>query len=195
MKVTSDVLKDYVYGELPAAERRAVEEAVAADGALREELGRLQVTQSALFALREEELPRRIAFVSDKVFEPKWWEVWLNSGPRVGFAAAAMLAGAIVFHGWAGQGKAAAEAGPAFDQARFEQRISEEVARVLPAALEQAERRHRMQLAAAIREADGKYQRLRQDDLMAMEASYSLLREKQAAMLVSLSQSSGGGVQ
>jgi len=52
-----------------------------------------------------------------------------------------------------------------------------------------------MQLASAIREAEGRYQRLRADDLMAMEASYSLLREKQGAMLVSLSQSSGGGVQ
>ena len=99
MNITSDVLKDYVFGELNAAERRTVETAIAADPALRDEVARLQVTQSALFSLREEELPRRIAFVSDKVFEPKWWQVWLNSGPRVGFASAALLAGAIVFHG------------------------------------------------------------------------------------------------
>jgi anti-sigma factor RsiW len=192
MKVTSEVLKDYVYGELTAEERREVEAAVGADGELREELGRLQVTQAAMFSLREEEMPRRIAFVSDKVFEPKWWQVWMNSGPRLGFASAVLLAGAIVYHG---QARPAAAPGPVIDQARFEQRISEEVARALPAALEQAERRHRMQLAAAIREADGKYQRLRQDDLMAMEASYSLLREKQAAMLVSLAQNGGGGVE
>ena len=195
MTISQDTLKDYVFGELNAAERRAVETACAADPALREELARLQVTQSALFSLREEELPRRIAFVSDKVFEPKWWQVWLNSGPRLGFASAAMLAGAIVFHGFA----AAPTAGPApavaFDQARFEQRIAEEVSRALPVALEQAERRHRTQLAAAIKEAEGKYSRLRQEDQMNMEASYSLFREKQAAMLVSLAQNSGGGVQ
>jgi anti-sigma factor RsiW len=190
MNVTPEVLKDYVFGELDAAERRAVEAAAAADGAVRDELARLQLTQSALFSLREEEIPRRIAFVSDKVFAPKWWQVWLNSGPRLGFASAALLAGAIVFHGFA-QTQPQPAAGT-IDEARFEKRIAEEVSRALPVALEQAERRHRTQLAAALQEADGKYQRLRQDDLMAMEASYSLLKEKQGAMLVSLAQSAGG---
>ncbi len=187
-------LRDYVFGELSAAERREVEAACAADPALREELARLQVTQSALFSLREEELPRRIAFVSDKVFEPKWWQVWLNSGPRMAFASAALLAAAIVFHGSVPQ--AAAPSAPvAMDQAAFEKRISEEVTRVLPAALAQAEQRHRTQLASAIQEAEGKYQKLRQEDQMNMEASYSLFREKQAAMMVSYAQSSGGGAQ
>ncbi len=194
MNITSDVLKDYVFGELNAAERRTVETAIAADPALRDEVARLQVTQSALFSLREEELPRRIAFVSDKVFEPKWWQVWLNSGPRVGFASAALLAGAIVFHGAVQPAPVAAPVA-AFDQARFEQRISEEVARALPVALEQAEKRHRMQLASAIKEAENKYQRLRQDDQMAMEASYSLFTQKQAARLVAYAQSGAGGVQ
>lgn len=196
MKVTSEVLKDYVFGELGAAERQAVETAIAADGALRDELARLQLTQSALFSLREEELPRRIAFVSDKVFAPKWWQVWLQSGPRMAFASAALLAGAIVFHG-AMQPAAGPAAAPvaAVDQARIEQRITEEVSRALPVALEQAERKHQMQLAAAIKDAEGKYRRMRQDDQMAMEASYSLFREKQAAMLVSYAQRAAGGGQ
>ena len=189
MNVTSEVLKDYVFGELSASERRAVESAVAGDGALREELARLQITQSALFSLREEELPRRIAFVSDKVFEPKWWQVWSHSGPRLGFASAALLAGAIVFHGFS---QTPAVPAPAVDQARLERRITEEVSRALPVALEQAENRHRMQLAAAIQEADGKYQRLRQEDQMAMEASYSLFTQKQAARMVAWVQNSGG---
>lgn len=193
MNVTPDVLKDYVFGELNTAEMRAVETAVAADDALREELARLQMTQSALFSLREEELPRRIAFVSDKVFEPKWWQVWLNSGPRLGFASAALLAGAIVFHGFAQQQQR--PTAPAFDHARFEQRISEEVGKALPVALEQAERRHRTQLAAAIKEADEKYQRMRQEDQQVMAASYSLFTEKQAARYVSFAQSNSSGVQ
>ena len=37
MNVTPEVLKDYVFGELDAAGRRAVEAAVAADASLREE--------------------------------------------------------------------------------------------------------------------------------------------------------------
>ena len=40
----------------------------------REELARLRLTLDALSTLREEEMPRRIAFVSDKVFEPRWWQ-------------------------------------------------------------------------------------------------------------------------
>lgn len=189
-------LKDYVFGELSAAERRTVEAACAADPALREELARLQVTQSALFSLREEELPRRIAFVSDKVFEPKWWQVWLNSGPRMAFASAALLAAAIVFHGSVPQTAVpSAPVAASMDQAAFEKRIAEEVTRVLPVALEKAEQRHRTQLASAIKEAEGKYQKLRQEDQMNMEASYSLFREKQAAMMVSYAQNSGGGGQ
>ena len=35
---------------------------------------RLRLTLDALSTLREEEIPRRIAFVSDKVFEPRWWQ-------------------------------------------------------------------------------------------------------------------------
>jgi hypothetical protein len=193
MNVTSEILKDYVFGELNAAERRAVETAVTADESLRDELARLQLTQSALLSLRDEELPRRIAFVSDKLFEPKWWQVWLNSGPRLGFASAALLAGSIVFHGFETTKPAAPAL--AFDQSRLEQRITEEVARALPVALEQAERRHRVQLAAAIKEADEKYQRLRQEDQMAMEASYSLFTQKQAARLVAYAQNSASGVQ
>ena len=188
-------LKDYVFGELDAAGRRAVEAACAADPALREELARLQVTQSALFSLREEELPRRIAFVSDKVFEPKWWQVWLNSGPRMAFASAALLAAAIVFHGTVPVSAPVAPVVAGMDQAAFEKRIAEEVTRVLPVALAQAEQRHRTQLASAIKEAEGKYQKLRQEDQMNMEASYSLFREKQAAMMVSYAQNSGGGGQ
>jgi len=58
---------------------------------------RVAATVAALRAVPYEEPPRRIAFVSDKVFEPTWWQrLW--AAPRWGFASAAMLSGAIVFH-------------------------------------------------------------------------------------------------
>lgn len=58
---------------------------------------RMAATAAALRAVPYEEPPRRIAFVSDKVFEPSWWQrLW--AAPRWGFASAAMLSGAIVFH-------------------------------------------------------------------------------------------------
>jgi hypothetical protein len=50
--------------------------------------------------MADEEIPQRIAFVSDKIFEPSPWRRWLaafwNSGARLGFASAAMLSASLV---------------------------------------------------------------------------------------------------
>src|SRR5258708_37318755 len=58
------------------------------------------MTQAALFSLRDEEIPQRIAFVSDKVFEPspwrRWWSAFWGSTARLSFASAAMLSAAIL---------------------------------------------------------------------------------------------------
>ena len=88
--------KAYALGELAANERREAEAHAAACEGCRGELASLQVTVDAMSALREEEVPRRIAFVSDKVFEPRWWQTFL----RPTFAAACVLAAAIVMHGY-----------------------------------------------------------------------------------------------
>ncbi|MBM3754331.1 MAG: hypothetical protein FJW38_10170 [Acidobacteria bacterium] len=178
MKVTPDQLKDYVFGELNAAERREVEAALHVDPTLRDEYARLQVTQTALFSVREEEMPRRIAFVSDPVFEPKWWQRWLSAGPQLGFASAALVAAAIVFHAVHQQPVPAPAPVAQFDQAAFERRIAEGVARALPAALEQAEARHKTQLASVIQEAESKYQRIHREEARAMEAAYNYEQEK-----------------
>jgi len=93
-------LKDYFLQELSVPQQREVEAHVKACQPCREELDRLQLTGAALFSLREEEIPQRIAFVSDKVFEPspwrRWWGTFWGSSARVGFAAAAMLSVALV---------------------------------------------------------------------------------------------------
>lgn len=91
-------LKDYFFGELNAEERELVERHAGSCAPCQEELAALQATRSAVLCLRDEEPPRRIAFVSDKVFEPRWWQKILASGPQVGFASAAMLTMAIIFH-------------------------------------------------------------------------------------------------
>jgi anti-sigma factor RsiW len=93
-------LKDYFLKELPDSERRQVEGHVRECRQCREELERLRRTEASLFALREEEIPQRIAFVSDKVFEPAPWRRWLaafwGSAACLGFASAAMLSVAIL---------------------------------------------------------------------------------------------------
>jgi anti-sigma factor RsiW len=93
-------LRDYFLKELPDSERRQVEAHVGNCQPCREELDRLCLTEAALFALREEEIPQRIAFVSDKIFEPspwrRWWAAFWGSSARLAFASAAMLSIAIL---------------------------------------------------------------------------------------------------
>ena len=94
-------LRDYYLKELADPQQRQVEAHVNVCPACREELERLRLTQAALFSLRDEEIPQRIAFVSDPVFEPsparRWWSAFWGSGARLGFAGAAMLSAALLF--------------------------------------------------------------------------------------------------
>ena len=91
-------IKGYCFGEVSANERREAELHMKSCTDCRDELTRLQFVEAALGGLREEEPPRRIAFVSDKVFEPNWWQRFWASGPRVGFAGAGLLSTAILVH-------------------------------------------------------------------------------------------------
>jgi hypothetical protein len=87
--------KSYALGELDARARQEAESHVAACADCQDELAGLRVTLDAMATLREEELPRRIAFVSDKVFEPRWYQRLFL---RPSFAAAGLIAAAILVH-------------------------------------------------------------------------------------------------
>jgi anti-sigma factor RsiW len=129
-------LKDFLFGELNESERAGVFSHLEACAACREELERLRLTQAALGALIEPEPPRRIAFVSDRVFEPRWWQVLWNSGPRLGFASSALLAAAILVHAFVGPGPQVPA--PAAEAARIEARVNSEVARRVESAVQAA---------------------------------------------------------
>ena len=94
-------LKDYFLEELPSAQRVQVEDHITRCPACREELERLQLTGAALFTLRDEEIPQRIAFVSDQIFEPspvrRWLSGFWGSTARLGFASALLLSASIFF--------------------------------------------------------------------------------------------------
>lgn len=101
MKCSPFELKDYFLQELSGPQVAQVEEHIHNCPGCREELDRLRLTEAALFSLRDEEIPQRIAFVSDKIFEPspmrRWFAAFWGSAGRLGFASAAMLSAAIVF--------------------------------------------------------------------------------------------------
>jgi hypothetical protein len=94
-------LRDYFLKELSAEEQVQVDGHLKGCAPCREELDRLQLTGAALFSLRDEEIPQRIAFVSDKIFEPspmrRWFDAFWGSTARLGFASAALLSCSIFY--------------------------------------------------------------------------------------------------
>jgi anti-sigma factor RsiW len=88
--------KAYALGELDRTAAREAETHAGTCAECREELATFRVTLDALSTLREEEIPRRIAFVSDKVFEPRWWQRLFTPN----LAAAGVVAVAILVHGF-----------------------------------------------------------------------------------------------
>jgi anti-sigma factor RsiW len=93
--------KSYALSEMDSPERREAEAHAAVCPSCREELAELRLTLDTLSTLREEEIPRRIAFVSDQIFEPRWYQRALRSVWSPNFAAACVVAGAILVHAFA----------------------------------------------------------------------------------------------
>jgi anti-sigma factor RsiW len=134
-------LRDYLLDELPQPDRRQVEKHVHACSGCREELDRLQLTQAALRSVPDEEIPQRIGFVSDKVFQPSpWrraWQSFWGSTARLAFVSAAMLSVSLVVTAFhrpdpAPAGKApVAQMDTAKLQAEMDRRIQEAVTRAV----------------------------------------------------------------
>src|SRR3954453_7111188 len=136
MSCSPEQLKDYFLGELSPAERPTLESHLALCVACRDELASLGNTRTVLLSLPDEEPPRRIAFVSDKVFEPRWWQRIWTSGAQLGFASAAMLAAAILVHAWVVRPEAVTKGVPAVQQtagtqAEIDSRVRAQVAEAL----------------------------------------------------------------
>jgi hypothetical protein len=114
--------KGYALGELDKHARAEAEAHAATCESCREVLAATRLTLDALSTLREEEVPRRIAFVSDKVFEPRWWQrIWNPT-----FAAACVVAAAILVHGFVGFAHPPAD--PAAIQAQVNSAVTKAVA-------------------------------------------------------------------
>jgi len=173
-------LKAYFLGEVAEPDRRPLEEHVKACQGCREELERLSVTRATLVTLADEEIPRRIAFVSDKVFEPRGWRRLWDSGPRLGFASAAVLSMAILVHAFV---RPAPVAPPpaAIDVAAIEARVEAEAARRVRTELEkviaESDRRQTRTAAEMVAAVEGRLERQRRADLLAVEENVNVLRK------------------
>lgn len=132
-------LKEYALGESSREEARRIRTHLAECETCRDEVARLEMTQASLAVLRDEDIPRRIGFVSDKVFEPRWYQRLWNSGPQLAFLAASMLACAILAHAFARPSAAPApQAVAVIDSKAVERQIQREVVARLDAAIASA---------------------------------------------------------
>ena len=196
-------LRDYVFGELDSAQARSVEMHGRQCAACADELAQLRITETALFSLRDEEMPRRIAFVSDQVITPhiweaRWWQAWWNSAPRLGFASAALLSMAILAHALIQ--RPVAPTAPAVVTAQVDQSlIDQRVAAAVAKAVANLDAQQQTRLASTVQQVEKRYSALRQEDLMTLEASFNLNNQKQKARYASLMREAStfatGGVQ
>ncbi|HXA07557.1 MAG TPA: hypothetical protein VNY30_22080 [Bryobacteraceae bacterium] len=164
-------LRDYLFGVLAEPDRRHVEVHVHSCAHCNEDLERLRLTHSTLLALRDEEVPQRIGFVSDKVFEPSplrraWQSLW-GSSPKLGFASAAMLSAALVI--FAFFRPAPAVSAPSADPAKIEQQVSARVTAAVEKAVSESEARQAGKAAALLAAAEHRFEQQRQGDLANME--------------------------
>lgn len=157
-------LRDYIMNELADSDRRQVETHVAACEGCREELERLNVTGAALLSLADEEIPQRIGFVSDQVFEPsgvrRWWQALWGSAPRLGFASAAMLSIAILVSALTRPAPAPPAPVPA----------SQDMASVEA----QVEKRVQAAVAQAVAKSEARQQERTQNELAALEQRHGM---------------------
>jgi len=177
-------VKGYLLGELDEADRRVVEEHVAICQECREELDRLRLTEAAMLTVRDVEIPKRIAFVSDKIFEPKWWQRLWQSGPRLGFASALVLAVAIVAHGFL---QPPPVKGPEpLNTAEVARMVEKEVSARVTAAVEQAvaetERRQEERTAKLLSAAELRFEEQRQADMITVRENFEYLSKRMNVM-------------
>ncbi len=185
-------LRDYLFGELSKDDRRIVDLHLAGCVGCREELDSLDATQRVLMSVREEEPPRRIAFVSDKVFEPAWWQRFWNSG-RIGFASAAMLSVAVLAHGYLARPVVATQSvAPVVqvDEAKIESEVAKRVAEIV-AASEVRQRAEIQKVAAHQKELEFNYRA----DMVSLGENYKLLRRSMDPYLNQQRASLNGGGQ
>jgi hypothetical protein len=153
-------LRDYFFGELAENDRRQADLHIKGCASCREELDRLRSAQAVLLTIPDEEIPQRIAFISDRVYEPsamrRWWLAFWGSAPRLGFAAAAMLSAAILVH--ATHQPAPQSPAPAVDMVKLQADFSRQVNEAVAKAVAESDARHEQRTAVLLATASTRFE-------------------------------------
>lgn len=183
----TEALRDYALGELAADQKPALEQHLAICGECGIELDRLRITTAALRALPDQEIPQRIAFVSDKVFDPspvsRFFAGFWNSAARLGFASACIVGGALVLSAY----HRPAEVRTVVQTANVD--VSKQVNDAVTKAVAQV----RAEDARAIEAVDRKYQKQYETRMVAVEESFARMQMRLGTALIASNDLRSGG--
>jgi anti-sigma factor RsiW len=188
-------LRDYLFGELAEDQRRQVDSHARSCSRCHEEIERLRIMHSTLLVLRDEEVPQRIGFVSDKVFEPslvrRAWQVFWGSSARLGFASAVVLSSALVVFGFLQQRTSTPVVNPAaVDTARLEAAMAPRIAAAVEKAVAESESRQARKTNELLAAAELRYnEQRRATERVAEEVSY--LQKRYNVMLIASNEMGG----
>lgn len=176
-------LRDYFLRELAENDRQQVESHVRTCESCRDDLERLQLTEAALLTLPDEEIPQRIGFVSDKVFEPsavrRFWHAFWGSAARLGFASAAMLSAALLvttLH--RSDPPPVPNTAVQIDVANLKAEFSRELDQAIRKAVAESEARQIRKTAALLATAEKRNDLDRKGLVLALEEDLSLIRKQ-----------------
>lgn len=187
--------KAYALDEYAGAEKQRHDEHLRACAACQEEVEQVQGTLLLIHRLPAVEPPRRIAFVSDPVFEPSWWQRLLAGTPRLAFAGAGVLAAAIVAHGFLMRPPAPAVVPAPIVAQVDDKRIQEEVDRRVGAALRNAVAELKAEQSDStvrlVADLEKRVNEQRQRDLREVDSSFSYLQKQMGNLYVNTSRMGG----
>jgi anti-sigma factor RsiW len=192
-------LKAYALGEVESREKNVLEEHMRDCAGCREELERLDLTKAALSGLPQEEIPQRIAFISDAVFEPSWWQRIWRSGPVMGFASAVMLAAAILAHGTMRPAVVAAPspvnvaaANPQTVQKQIDDRVQVAVGVAVAKAVSEIEQRQTSESLKLLDAAEKRMELRYRTQLVSAQETIRMYQQQAGRMLVAYNNSQSG---
>jgi anti-sigma factor RsiW len=172
----AEALRDFAFDELPAGERQEMEQHIRACGDCSLEFDRLRVTTSALRILPDREIPQRIAFVSDEIFQPSMWARFWNSGARLGFASACIVAIALLVSAW--RVSAAYHAAPVQPAAQVAASMSpEQIQASIARAVAQTRMEEAKLIQTAVAAAEQKRDSMYRGQMVALEENFDVLRK------------------
>jgi len=188
-------LRDYFFEELSEPQRRQTEAHVKACATCREELDRLRGTHAALLTLPDEEIPQRIGFVSDPVFQPpawrRGWDALWGSAARLGFVSAAMLSIALVTFALRRPLPPPGTPAPAFDRAALEADFSKRLHAAVQKAVAESEARQTRQTQEVLAAAERRHT-LEDQAMIVRVQEYMEVQRKHLNTLILTSNETGG---